>query len=143
MFKSRMWLLLPLLILTAAMPRQCATVTSERATSSDFCLIALPIMDSPRDSDLTRQQVLVHNAKFACVCEGFCPEGGSGDHKLLDPAPDNVSVFQGLMFHQVGLAMRAGRVFVPKHFPHLLDAHAVGYGDAGKGVAQVVDTEIL
>lgn len=44
------------------------------ATDS-FCLIARPIHDSRLDTPETRQQVLEHNARWACLCEKDCPPG--------------------------------------------------------------------
>ncbi len=41
-----------------------------------FCLIAKPIHDSSRDTPETRQQVLEHNARWACICEHDCPPAG-------------------------------------------------------------------
>lgn len=53
-----------------------AVVLSGCATSSpvqtDYCLIAKPIYDSPRDTAETRAQVLRHNSDWLCHCEDDC-----------------------------------------------------------------------
>lgn len=41
-------------------------------TESDFCLIAVPIHDSPLDTAETRAQVNRHNSDWVCRCEGDC-----------------------------------------------------------------------
>jgi len=67
----KLLMLLSILILTTL--NGCALVTKENR-ASDFCTIARPIHDSPADTQETRLQILSHNAKFACVCEGICPD---------------------------------------------------------------------
>lgn len=82
-------LLLAILILIT--PTACVNATSELRTTSDFCALAAPIHDHKNDTPRTRLQILTHNAKFACVCEGFCPENnGAGEHKALEGAADSL-----------------------------------------------------
>lgn len=79
-----------ILILMVISLTGCAIDTNDKATS-DYCLIALPIYDSPKDTQKTRDQILAHNARFECVCNGFCPEeqplsSGSDVLGYLNPA---------------------------------------------------------
>ncbi len=61
-----------LLALILCMLTACATDTS--VPMNDFCIIAKPIHDHPKDTQKTKDQVLAHNARYACVCESFCPK---------------------------------------------------------------------
>jgi hypothetical protein len=47
----------------------CATGSP---VQTDYCLIARPIHDSPRDTAETREQVLRHNSDWLCHCEDDC-----------------------------------------------------------------------
>jgi hypothetical protein len=84
--KLLLLLMIPILLILYG----CASGTKEpdNRTSSDFCYIALPIRDHANDTPETRQQVLIHNSKFACLCEGICP--AAGDHHPLDGAADGI-----------------------------------------------------
>ena len=57
------------LILIAGALTGCGTASS---VTSDYCLIAKPIYDSPQDTAETREQVLEHNSAYLCRCEDDC-----------------------------------------------------------------------
>jgi hypothetical protein len=42
------------------------------APPGDFCLIANPITFADADTEETRDQIVRHNAKWVCVCDGEC-----------------------------------------------------------------------
>lgn len=58
-----------LTILAAVALSGCAT---DSPVQNDYCLIASPIHDSPRDTEETRAQVLRHNNDWLCHCEDDC-----------------------------------------------------------------------
>lgn len=62
-------LILMTLLLMMIMLAACATKTSV----NDYCKIARRISWHADDTEITRQQIHEHNARYMCVCENICP----------------------------------------------------------------------
>jgi hypothetical protein len=53
----------------------CASVSTPRTATSDYCLIARPITyNSKLDSAPTVGQIEAYDSQWVCVCEGDCPK---------------------------------------------------------------------
>lgn len=60
------------LLWTILLPAALIGCATGSPVQNDYCVIAKPIYDSPRDTPETREQVLAHNNDWLCTCEDDC-----------------------------------------------------------------------
>jgi len=103
--RQRVLLILVALTLIPIGLISCVPVSKESKAISDFCQIALPIKDSPDDTEKTRQQVLLHNAKWLCLCQNVCPKSGWNEQAVYG-GTDVIRNLNVLGQHEMRVAFR-------------------------------------